>query len=702
MQRLFQWFQARLSGPVNAISGGIAAMMVVGGGGFTFERADAASPGKEGGSADQLWSSHVEPLLNAECLGCHGPLKQKSGLDLSSFNGMLKGGEHGPALVPGKPELSRLYQATLAGADPHMPPGKNKQLSEVQRGFLKQWIERLPVLSASSNASPADVAKRDSHGIAGGTEARARVWTPPQSMPGTKVIDRFVELGWRERQVKPAAPCSDETFVRRVHLDLAGRIPTVSEREAFLQDRARNRRERLVDRLLAGEEFADHMREIFDVVLMGRAAEGVVEKRESNHWHAFLRTSFAENRPWNVVVRELLVARPEREESRGASWFLYERNNNHQAMAEAAAPIAFGMQVNCAQCHNHPLAKEIEQRHYWGLVAAFNRSKNQDTTEGPAVSESAVGGFVNFANLKKESQPALLSFLNGKTVDEPRPADGVKEEDSVEKYLVPPAAKGERAAKVTVPKFSRRDALAGAVIEDNPKLALAFVNRAWALFMGRGLVHPVDQMDSKHPPSHPDLLQWLGRDFERSGYDMRRLFKNLLLSRAYQLDAGMPPRGGPPSVPESFSRALEKPLSGEVLARSMAVASGLTPSDLRVGQGSGFDWKRAKQVFVERFPDLFAVENNATLQQALFLTNNSLIERLLEPDSANLTGRMVEMKREEDRVQAAFISVLGRAPDPLEMEKGVAFLKVLKERPASGVKQLVWALVAGAEFQTNH
>ncbi len=664
------------------------------------ENLSAAPPEKNGGQAESLWTAHVEPLLNAHCVGCHGPLKQRSGLDLSSMNGMLKGGERGAALVPGNPDISRLYQSTLAGADPQMPPAKNKQLSEEQREHLKRWIQALPIARGASNAAPADVASWESSTSAQGGP-RKPVWTPPRNMASTKVIDRFVELGWRERKVKPAPLCSDETFVRRVHLDLAGRIPTIAERKEFLEDRGRAKRERLIDRLLVSEEFAEHMRDVFDVVLMGRALEKAVQGRQTNQWHAFLERAFADNLPWNQIVRELLVARPFREEFRGASWFLYERNNNHQAMAEAAAPLAFGMQIDCAQCHNHPLAKEIEQRHYWGLVAAFNRSKNQDTTAGPAVGESAVGGFVNFANLKKESQPAVLAFLNGKIVEEARPADGVKEEDSAEKYLSPPAGKGERPAKAAIPKFSRRETLASAVVEDNPKLATAFVNRAWALFLGRGLVHPVDQMNSKHPPSHPDLLEWLGRDFERNGYDIRRLFKTLLLTKAYQLDS-RPSSNSSPTPPEAFARGLEKPLSGEALARSMAVASGLKPAELGKAKGEGMDWPRARQTFAERFPDLFAVESHATLQQAMFLANNSLIERLLEPGSSNLTARLVAMVREEDRVKEAFITVLGRDPDSTEKEQATAYLKLRKDRPEAGVKQLVWALVAGAEFQINH
>src|SRR5205085_12687770 len=144
-------------------------------------------------------------------------------------------------------------------------------------------------------------------------------------------------------------------------------------------------------------------------------------------------------------------------------WYLYERQNNAQAVAESLAPMVFGVQIKCAQCHDHMIAREIKQAHYWGMVAAFNRSKNVDTPNGPGVAESAIGGFVSFANLKKESQPALLTFFNGRKVDEARPKEGEKETDSAELYVVPPPPggtgpnrKNAKADQPAVPRFSRR------------------------------------------------------------------------------------------------------------------------------------------------------------------------------------------------------------------------------------------------------
>src|SRR5207248_666849 len=144
-----------------------------------------------------------------------------------------------------------------------------------------------------------------------------------------------------------------------VYLDLAGRIPTSAERENFLSSREPNRRDVLIETLLASPDYARHLRDVFDVVLLGRPKGRNEAGRRDHGWFNYLEESFRANRPWNQMVREMILARGTNAPARGAAQFLYERRNNYQAMAEAVAPVAFGMQVGCAQCHNHPLSWEI-------------------------------------------------------------------------------------------------------------------------------------------------------------------------------------------------------------------------------------------------------------------------------------------------------------------------------------------------------
>lgn len=658
-----------------------------------------ADPSPPTSPKQSVWNSHIEPIFNQHCFKCHGGVKQKGGLDLRTMDAILKGGERGPAVTAGDPEKSFLYKFLQAGSDPHMPPDDNKQLAADQILIIQSWIQKMSPLSAPTVAKPGQKVG-DLHDSAHATiPASARVkWVPPAGLSPSQTIDEFVRLGWSERHVEATEICDDRTFVRRVYLDLAGRIPTLQETKSFVKQRSRDRRTMLVDALLAGQDYPRRMREVFDVVLMERLGEDSINRRQSNQWFDFLENSFRSNRPWDQVVRGIILARPTSPAERGAVWFLYERKDNFQAMAEAVAPIAFGMQVKCAQCHNHPLVQEIEQKHYWGLVAAFNRSKTVDTSEGPGLMESAIGGFVSFTNLKKESQPALLSFPNGKIIQEERPADGAKEEDNPENYIVPPAKDKATSAKPATPKFSRREQLAIAATRDNPLLARAFVNRIWALLLGRGFVHPVDEMDSKHPASHPELLEWLAADFECSGYDVKRLIRNIVLTRVYQLDSR--PRGE--SIPplEAFACGLEKPLSAEALYRSLLIAT-VNKADAE-GKIADHEEKRIRQAFVTQFPDLFPIEYNASLQQALFLSNNPIMDDVLKPLPDNLAERLLNLSEPKSRVRQAFMAVLGRKPDAEERKRALKFLTERENQPEAAVKQLLWALLTGTEFQVNH
>jgi hypothetical protein len=609
------------------------------------------------GSSD----SGAQAIFDHNCIKCHGPLEHKSGLELDTIEGALHGNHDGPVIVPGQPEKSKLIAALSPDADPHMPP--KKQLSPEEIVTLRTWIaglKKTPAAPVAAAGKPIDV---------------RRIPTEP-----TAAIDFLLAADWKNRGIRPAPQCDDQTFVRRVYLDLAGRIPTRDEAETFLNDSKSKKRVRLVDQLLASDEYARTFREVWDVLLMGRHTGHREQQRRDNGWNAFLEDAFRSNRPWNEFVRDIILARPETPEKKGAAWFVYERHNQYQDIAEAIAPIIYGTKVSCAQCHDHPLAREIKQGHYWGLVTAFNRSKN---VEGgtPAVSECAVGGYVNFTNLKKESQPAVINLLTGRTIDEKRPAPDAKEEDLPEYYA-------NTNATMKVPKFSRRAELARAVTDGNPLLARSFVNYTWAILFGRGIVHPVDEMNSKHPPSQPQLLDWLAQDFAAHDYDTRRLVRAIVLSRAYQLAAWKGPKE---PAAECFAAAREKPLTAEAMARSARVASGRTPED-----------EGLRKAFAEAFPEVLPRVTRATIQQSMFLANNEVLANLFKPDSGTTAEKIVSLPNDKARARAIFQAALARQPDNLETTEAVKFLQSHAGEPGEAAGQLLWALVAGPEFLSNH
>ena len=619
-----------------------------------------ASGRAAGADPAALWATRIQPLLDRHCVKCHGPIEKHGGLELDTPAAVLAGGDSGAVVVAGRPDSSPLALNLVAGAESHMPP--DKQLTDDEQALVRAWIDALGNATDAPAASPSEQAE--------GLRAFATV---------TEAIDVLMAEAWARQGVEPAPPVDDATWCRRVWLDLAGRIPTEAEQRDFLEAPSDTRRATLVDRLLDSDEHAVRMRELWDVFLMGRGKRDSREERRRNSgWWSYLEQAFRTNRPWDSIVREILIARPAGADDKGSPWFLYERRNDHQAIAEAVAPLVYGARIDCAQCHDHPLAREIKQAHYWGLVAAFNRGKN---VEGATdVAESAVGGFVNFTNLKKESQPALVTLLSGPTVSENRPEDGQQEEDRDDRYVDP-------AAQPRVPKFSRREAFAAAATSGNPLLARAFVNRLWAVLLGRGIVAPVDEMTTRNTPSHPELLDWLSADFVAHHHDIRREVRGIVLSRVYALGFDSATAGG--SDPAAFACAAERPLTGEQLARSWCIAAG------RPTENDGL-----RRAAVAAIPDVLPREYQATFQQAQFLSAAPALEDLLEPVSESTVARIAALPAPSERIEAAFRAVLGRAPEPEEAARAGEVLGVRPEQPVEAVRDLLWALLTSPEFLT--
>jgi hypothetical protein len=502
----------------------------------------------------------------------------------------------------------------------------------------------------------------------------------------TRQINHFVRQRWNEEGIVPAERCSDREYVRRIYLDLAGRVPSLAEVEFFLADERTEKRAALVDALLASEDCAQHFADLFDVLLMGRANEGKYQERVKHGWRAYLEEVFRDNRPWNQVAAELVRARPNDEARRGSVWFLYERNNQHQAIAEAVAPAFFGIRIECAQCHDHMVAEEIKQAHYWGLVAFFNRSKNVDTKLGPRVAESAIGGFSAFANLSGQSSPNELSFFGADTIAETRPDQDEKQADADELYA---AAAIEGAPRI--PRFSRRDRFADEVLDDHPLLARAMVNRLWTIMLGRGIIHPYDEMDSVHEASHPELLGWLAADFASSGYDMRRLLRSLALSDAYQLNS-MRPEGA--DDPASFAWYLERPLTAEQLARSIQL----------VARGTFSNDEELVSKFRQQIPNVLPDETVFGVSESLFYSNAEILDRFLvaSKGDGHLISQLLQMHTNDERVRQLFLTTLGREPEMEESAAVVAYLDKRQDALESAISRALWSLVTSAEFQLNH
>ena len=523
-------------------------------------------------------------------------------------------------------------------------------------------------------------------GIAIAQDSQSDAWpTLPLGLNPAHVIDLALEHGYRTHSLRPTGLVDDASFARRVYFDLVGRVPTTKELQDFLRETHSIKRTTLIERLLESDAHAEHLAEVLDAIFIGRTNVDQVKKRTEAGWMAYLQKAVRDNRPWNQVAREVVLARPTSPEVRGAAWYLYARKDKHQDIAEAVSKDIFGVRIDCAQCHNHPLADEIKQKHYWGLVAFFNRSKNVDTPHGPGISESAIGGFSDFANLEGSSSPNELRYLDDRYVEEARPAKEVKEEEREDLYI----ATDSNGPKV--PKFSRREQFVEKVLTDHPLLAKAMVNRLWGWMMGRGLVHPVDSLDSFHPPSHPELLDWLARDFAASGYDIRRLMKALASTQAYQLESTIASN----SDPKWFASGLPKPLTAEMLQRSMLVV--LDP--VEKSRWNSLDQRVA---FASLFPDVLAEESMANVAQGLLLSNGESITELVSMKNSRFLQNLAGELDNTIVIESLFDGILGRKPSTDEVAYCNDYFNARADRRDRAIEGLAWAILTSAEFRFNH
>lgn len=334
-------------------------------------------------------------------------------------------------------------------------------------------------------------------------------------------------------------PASDADFVRRAHLDLTGMIPTAAEARAFFAAVAHDKRARLVDRLLATPQHARHLATFFDLTLMERRPQKHVDIAA---WQQFLFNSCLTNKPWHLLAREVLVADGADDATRVAARFHLDREADPALLTRDTGRIFFGMNLACAQCHDHPTVPDYLQRDYHGLFAFFNRTYlfTRDRDKKAFVAEKAEGD-VSFASVfTKESGATRPRLPGGAQLTEPA-------FPRFSEYVVPPDAKDKNLRPV--PKFNRRAELAKVASESNNRaFNRNIVNRLWALMMGRPLVTPVDEVHSQNPAAYPALLDLLASEFAASGYDTRAFLRELALTRVYgrsfELPSGVSsPRG---------------------------------------------------------------------------------------------------------------------------------------------------------------
>ncbi|MEX0717053.1 MAG: DUF1549 and DUF1553 domain-containing protein [Planctomycetaceae bacterium] len=520
--------------------------------------------------------------------------------------------------------------------------------------------------------------------------------------PFRDVIDREIERAWEREEIQAAGPAADATFLRRVYLDLTGAVPTHEETVAFLDDADEAKREKLVDRLLADPRYAAKQATVWDLVLFTRSPARDIRVRPT--FQKWLTTQFEKNTPYDQWAREILLAKGSSVDDGAPTFFGAYRGRNMDLTVDVAR-IFLGQQILCARCHDHPY-EDVSQVDFYGMAAFYERlavvrAGKKGSEERIHIGEKSVGEIMFTGpaiddEAGQKGEPVAPKYLFGDPLEEPALPEGFDAPTRFSEGKKPPE-----------PHFSRKDRLAEWIIApENPYFARAAVNRIWAQYMGRGLVHPVDNMGEASVPSHPELLDAMAAAFVANGYDVKWLIREIVNSDSYQIDS----RGSSDrAMTRWFERARVRPLVAEELPGAIRTVTGF--DDAAKLEKSDPE-KNSTVVSLNRWVGRYFadIENGvgdyqASLFEHLYLDNSADVSRIIAPREGNLLSRLLDEEQSvEDRVSRLYLTVLNRRPTETETQRFAEYVAAAEDDKARERvwHDAVWAVMNSSEFRFNH
>lgn len=507
------------------------------------------------------------------------------------------------------------------------------------------------------------------------------VYVPSSS----KHLDRHIDAVLKREGLEPSRQTNDAAFLRRIHLDMTGVIPTSEEVSDFLDDSAPNKRSRKIDELIGSKESVDFWTGKWVNWLIGRRNQGDDRRVGLESW---VRKTLRTNMPYNMFVKELIAADGELRDN-GAGNYVLRYENSPVFLTSHSSRLFLGLPMQCAECHDHK-TEDWLQEDFYGIAAFYTGIQSEQKGMFEEINLLDEKMKINMENFLITNSPKQNRAIYVESMDEsvpPRFLDGTE-------------YNGELTQK--------RQALAEwMTAKKNPYFSKAIVNRIWKHFMGRGFVEPVDGFGEEYPATNPELLAWLAEDFVIHGYDLQHLMRIILHSNTYQRSSETNKSNKDDEI--YYSHAYMKPLGAEQFFSSMLQATifvrlekSKTPIQL----------KRMKRDYLNRF--LFLLDNgemeeieafNGTVPQALMMINGSLVN-----DSANYKERdsfihyvLNNWRDTIDRVQFIYLTVLSRKPTSKEQTYFQRYLeRSLYRSKDLAYEDLYWVLLNSAEFSHNH
>lgn len=478
--------------------------------------------------------------------------------------------------------------------------------------------------------------------------------------------------------IPPSAPCDDATFLRRVYLDVTGTLPTAEEARAFLADADPSKRERLVDRLLDSPGYGDLFASKWNAVLRNKRREDT-DKAGTYAFHRWIRQSLIANKPFDEFVREILTASGDASFNPPVVW--YREVDTTEEQVEDTAQLFLGLRIQCARCHHHPFEK-WSQNDYYGLAAFYSRVQTKPIAAAGKTRDKEVFHGEGVAVMR-----------NPRTGQELRPT-GL-------------GASPLELAPESDPRVALMDWMTDPT---NPFFAKSAVNRYWKHFLGRGLVEPEDDMRETNPPTNPELLDALAKNFVDSGYDLKRLVRTIVLSKTYQLSAE--PNQGNAGDKQNFSRYYPKRMPAEVLydafhqvTGTAETYSGLPAGTRAVALADPTVGPYFLKVFGQPQADTACEcerSAEANLAQSLHLLNSTEVQNKIASNEGRAAALAADARPAEEKVRELYLWIYGRAPDPDELAVAAAHVAAHGENARAAYEDLLWALVNTKEFLFNH
>ncbi len=499
-----------------------------------------------------------------------------------------------------------------------------------------------------------------------------QTFTPTEETPAN-YIDDLVSQKLRTMRINPSPICTDAEFLRRVTLDIAGRLPQPAELEQFLASDYPNKRAEKIDQLIASPDFTQLWTHKWAELLLIRTQPNLVETKPMYLYWQWLGEQIAASRPLDGVIRELLTASGTSFDTPPTNFFQIEPNTNK--VAENVAQSFLGIRIQCAQCHNHPFDRWTMDD-YYGFTAFFAqiaRKRGEDYREQ----------FIFSRDRGETKHP-----LDGRVM-KPKVLGGAE-----------PETKGR----------DRRAVLADWLVSpENPYFAPSIANRVWAHFFGHGIVEPVDDIRISNPPSNGALFDKLGSQLIEYDYDIRPLVRDICNSRTYQRSSDVNATNADDVA--NYARAQPRRLSAEVLLDCIIQATdkpqrlpGLKLGEraLKIADG------RASNYFLTTFgrakrESVCACEATAepTLSQALLLLNNGTVHKNIAQGGL-ISQWLAAGKSPTEVVEAIYLRCLSRPPTDQEREQLVGTLPTQETQLEAGLHDIFWAVLNSREFLFNH